>query len=72
MKKIKDFIKAWWEFILLCLVIAALLAAFIAIECCWDIAFFRILGGVFTMIPCGVLGLLALLVFVEAKRNREM
>lgn len=67
MKKIKDFIKAWWEFILLCLIIVALLASFIAIECSCEMVFFRIVGGVFTMMPCGVFSGFALLAFWDAK-----
>ena len=66
MKKIKDFINAWGSFIALCLIIATLLAAFIAIECACESAFLRILGGVLTMMPCGILTVIAVLDFGPA------
>lgn len=71
MKKITDFIKAWWEFILTTLVIAGFLAAFIAVECSWDSTFLRIIGGVFTMIPCGILSVVAFFLFGASKYEWE-
>lgn len=66
MAKVKDFIRIWGGAIALCLIIIALIAAFITIECKWDIAFWRILGACATIGIAGIISVAAFMAIVEA------
>lgn len=55
MKKIKDVIKNWGTFILVALFAAILIVLFIISECTTNTAFMRIIYGIPTLMPAGML-----------------
>lgn len=69
MGKIKDFINVWGGLIALCVILIALVAGYIAIECGCDSTFWRTIGGLLTAGTSGILSVGAFITWVDAEEK---